>query len=594
MAALKHEFIRCATLRIGMPCALAEVRPAVLAVRAFLAEHGLDEEELGSCELALAEACNNAVQHTPTGRRDRPIQLEAVLEPLHVELLVTDQGPGFEWPTHVELPEPEMEGGRGLFLIQSLMGHATYLRGPDRNCLLMRRALVKAVAASAGTARTGIELERLLAADERIIRDMTDELSSCYESLAAIFRFGREQGGPSGIKEFSSRLLDDLLRVTQSGWHILRLLDRGTDELSVFTASDPTLYLRPLQLGETASLGPSLELESVRSRRDVWFDQPGMLQPDDPLSVVGLESVGLVHPVYFGETLIGTLAVGGGAATLRLTAAQVNVIHTFSDFLAIQIMNTRYQEERVGALLVARELEIARHIQRSLLLKNLPEVGSLQLSGYCESSGQVGGDFFDVLKISDTSMLALISDVMGSGIPAAMFAVILRGLVRASTSWAAHPAELLRRVNQLLFTELSDVEMFITVQLVHVDLAKDQLTVASAGHCPLLVAGTDGRPPRAISPEGMPLGVLPEPEFAEEVMTLEPGLRVLLYTDGLTEVSGPDGSEYGTKRLAGWLSSCAQARMPVGTMKENLLEELNRFRFDEPLRDDQTFLILSR
>jgi serine phosphatase RsbU (regulator of sigma subunit) len=224
----------------------------------------------------------------------------------------------------------------------------------------------------------------------------------------------------------------------------------------------------------------------------------------------------------------------------------------------------------------------------------LPEIGSLRLSGYCESSGQVGGDFFDAIKISETSMLLLISDVMGSGIPAAMFAVILRGLVRASMAWASEPAELLRRLNQLLFTELSDVEMFITTQLVHVDLAKNQLTVANAGHCPLLIASTDGSAPRAISPEGMPLGVLPEPEFAKEVLPLEAGLRVLLYTDGLTGVAGSDGAEYGMKRLAHWLSGCTRARMPVESMKQNLLAELNRFRTDTLVRDDQTFLILSR
>jgi serine phosphatase RsbU (regulator of sigma subunit)/anti-sigma regulatory factor (Ser/Thr protein kinase) len=594
MASLKHEFVRGTALRIAMPWGLAEVRPAVLAVRAFLAEHGLHEEELGACELALAEACNNAVQHTPADRRNRPIQLEAILAPLQVELRVTDHGPGFDWPAAVELPEPEMEGGRGLFLIESLMGDATYLRGPGCNCLVMRRARTDAVNPLSRPLRTAVELERLLAADERIIRDMTDELSSCYESLAAIFRFGREQASQSGIKEFCRRLLDDLLRVTQSRWHILRLLDVESGELSVFTASDPALYLKPLQMGDAEMGRHSLELESLRRRRDVWFDQPGMLPPDDPLSVGGSGSVGLVHPVYFGDTLIGTLVVGGSAATLRLTAAQVNVIHTFADFLAIQIMNTRYQEERMGALLVARELEIARHIQRSLLLRSLPEVGDLRLSGYCESSGQVGGDFFDVLKVSDTSILLLISDVMGSGIPAAMFAVILRGLVRASVAWAAQPAELLGRVNQLLFAELSDVEMFITAQLVHVDAARSRLTVASAGHCPLLVAGADGLGSRAISPEGMPLGILPEPEFSEEVVPLEPGMRLLLYTDGLTEISSPDGSEYGMKRLAHWLEECAGSRMPATMMKENLLEELNRFRFDEPLRDDQTFLIMSR
>ena len=138
-----------------------------------------------------------------------------------------------------------------------------------------------------------------------------------------------------------------------------------------------------------------------------------MLEEIDPLRQVKPDSLGLVHPFYFGDTLIGTLTVGKTVSRVPFSAAQTNVVHTFADFLAIQIVNARFQAEQVNNLLMARDLQIAKNIQRNLLVKTLPQLTGFGLAGYCESARQVGGDFYDVVKLSDHSLLMVIADVMG-------------------------------------------------------------------------------------------------------------------------------------------------------------------------------------
>ena len=146
---------------------------------------------------------------------------------------------------------------------------------------------------------------------------------------------------------------------------------------------------------------------------------------------------------------------------------------------------------------------------------------------------------------------------MGKGVLAAMFAAILRAVLRATPELNREPAALLTRVNQLLFDELSGVDMFITAQLAFVDVKARKLIVGSAGHCPLLVA--DGSGVKSLSPEGMPLGILADTVFANETVDLPEHCRVLLYTDGLTEAMNAAGERFGQERLTDWLPLRAQA-----------------------------------
>jgi sigma-B regulation protein RsbU (phosphoserine phosphatase) len=180
---------------------------------------------------------------------------------------------------------------------------------------------------------------------------------------------------------------------------------------------------------------------------------------------------------------------------------------------------------------------------------------------------------------------------MGKGVLAAMFAAILRAVLRATPELNSQPAALLARVNQLLFDELSGVDMFITAQLVFVDAKARKLIVGSAGHCPLLVA--DGSGVKSLSPEGMPLGILPDTVFTSETVDLPLNCRVLLYTDGLTEAMDAEGERYGQDRLTDWFKETQAESRSARDLQEELANKLTEFQLKTGLNDDQTFLIMT-
>ncbi len=126
-----------AALRMALACEFTAVRQTAQAVRRFLAAQGCSENELMDCELALTEACNNAIEYAEGDARQKPVIIEALCGERAIELRVTDHTAGFEWPTEATLPEAESERGRGLYLIRSLMDQAGYFRSSGENTLVL-------------------------------------------------------------------------------------------------------------------------------------------------------------------------------------------------------------------------------------------------------------------------------------------------------------------------------------------------------------------------------------------------------------------------------------------------------------------------
>jgi serine phosphatase RsbU (regulator of sigma subunit)/anti-sigma regulatory factor (Ser/Thr protein kinase) len=605
MTSPRIQSIRPEFLRLRLGCDLAEVHPAAVEAAGFLRRLQVGEEEIQHCELALVEACNNAIQYAGESGRDKVVEMEITCDEAEIEMRVHDHTAGFELPDDVELPGLEEESGRGLFLIRSVMGTVDYLRGKEGNSLVMRKSrsgggvMVPAVSVT----REGWEVEELppfqelnrkVDESEQIITEMAEELSFCYESLSAIFRCSAELGQKNNLEYFSQRLMTDLSQITSAEWFILRLVAKEDSRLVVFAASEPSLQLMPLPLTAAHALY-SAEMEAALTREDVWFDQERPLKATDPLGSTKVRSIGLIHPFFFGDTLIGTLTMGKDTTMEHFTAVHANVIHTFADFLAIQIVNARFQEEQVASRVLSRELEIAKNIQRSLLPTTLPCIPGFSLAGCCESARQVGGDFYDVLQVSDHCILLTIADVMGKGIPAAIFAAILRSLLRAVPEWSADPGALLARVNRLLYSDLSGVDMFITAQLIFVDTQERSIVAASAGHCPTLAAvGPDDQVRLLASEGGLPLGILPEASYGSQKEILGENHRLLLYTDGLTEARNPQGEFFGQERLMSWFKGRLHEKRTADQLKKELTAELARFQASSVLNDDQTFLILAQ
>lgn len=580
--------------RVVFKCELAAARTATRILRTFLAEQGLDETELFHCEVCLAEACNNAVQYVPASESQPPIVAEATLHGTSIELRVTDHTLGFDLRERPAAIDPMRESGRGLFIIQSLMDDVRYYRATGRNTLVMRKSRTRQNHRHehGSSVATLEDARRQLESCQQTITGMARELCVRSETLAAIFRYSGELGRTCDLEGFGQRLLGDLLHLTAADWFVLRIVPVSGTQLVVFAASDPKLRTPPLALAPPAGSPQSQELEAALMRRPVEFESidasnRGALL--EPLHCVGPKASGMVQPLLFGDKLVGTLAIGRREPT-AFGALEAETIRIFAEFMAVQVINARQLEEQLHSRIAAHELDIAHRIQRALLPRNLPQVPGFTLSASWESARQVGGDFYDAYLIDPNTLLLVVADVMGKGVPAAMFATIMRSLLRALVVRSHRPANLLRRLNELLYDELSSVGMFITAQLVVVDTLRRQIVAANAGHCPVLIAGADAIRPLRVA--GTPLGVLPDVTYREQTTSFSSPAGLLLYTDGVTEALDPDGNMFGYERLTASLRRHFGLAPNAEALRDDLAADLGTFSRGEPLRDDQAFVVL--
>lgn len=586
------------SLRIEVVCEFSAVRAAIAQVRGWLEEKGVPEAELGAWDLALVEAANNAVKYANAEARKLPVVIEVSAGEREVEVRITDHTAGFNWPAEIKLPDSDAESGRGLYLMKSLTDELYYLRHPGRNVLVLHRALPPGIHnfADAG------QLQRRLADTETALTDMTAELAMNYESLVAVFRYSSELGAQTDLPEFSRRLLCDLMQIAEADGAVLRLVSADGKKLETRLV----LPEKELRAGESRVDSPasqlatqnpinsphSAEARAARTRQDIWFSPEEPLDKDDPLRVAMRVGNGICHAFFVADQLVGTATLGRLAANKPFTAAQVNLLHTFVDFLAIQIVNARLLDERTATRVTRRELEIAAEIQRSLLPAQLPACPPFALAAVCQSALQVGGDFYDVISANDGAVLLVIADVMGKGVPAALFAAVLRSTIRSMPQLFSQPGELLGAANKILFADLSRVDMFITAKLVYLDPGRGEMISASAGHCALLISAAGETGKAAPDKSGLPLGIEPHVAYPQTLNSLPPGGAALLYTDGLSETRNAGGELLGEKKLQQFLAETATQTHDAERGKFFLLERLATYRGDVPLTDDQTFILI--
>lgn len=575
------------SLRVEAGCEFSAVRAAVLQLCDWLGEKGFPEAERGAWELALVEAANNAVKYADASARRHPVVIEMSCGERDVEARITDRTPGFDWPNQVGLPDAEEEKGRGLYLIKSLTDYAAYFRQSGENILLLRRARPPGTPDLGDASR----LERRLAEAENALTDMTAELASSYESLVALFRYSSELGAHLDLKDFSSRMAHDLLQITEADCAVLRLLSADGKELEtllVLAGHNPPSLPNILLAADSASA----EIRASRHREDVWFNPAEPLSPEDPLRAVLPVGNGVCHAFYGPDQLVGTATLGRFAAEKPFTAAQVNLLHTFLDFLAIQVVNARLLDERTALRVTRRELEIASDIQRSLLPDKLPACAPFTLAAVCQSAFQVGGDFYDAIPADNGAVLLVIADVMGKGVPAALFAAVLRSTIRSMPQLFSRPGELLGAVNRILFPDLSRVNMFVTAMLAYLKPRDANILSASAGHCPLLLWPPGESAENLRRQTGFPLGIEADVTYVAVGNQLPPGAAALLHTDGLTETRNGNGEMLGQKNLCHLLAESAAQTHDAEAGKQFLAARLAAYRANTSLTDDQTFVFI--
>jgi phosphoserine phosphatase RsbU/P len=242
---------------------------------------------------------------------------------------------------------------------------------------------------------------------------------------------------------------------------------------------------------------------------------------------------------------------------------------------------------------IESELKIARNIQMSFLPKTFPPLqgkNRFEISARIEPAREIGGDLYDYSLIDDDHLFFAVGDVSDKGIPAALFMAVTKTLLKGIAESGMDPSEILNRSNQELCGE-NDSMMFVTVFCGILDLRTGLLKYSNAGHEPPIIVRRDCQPEFLPLPEGFLLGVEEGSRYETRDIELEPGDRLIVYTDGVTEAVNASGKLYSSEILIETVRYCSL--LSTEGISQEILESVKRFSSGISQSDDITVLALS-
>ena len=348
---------------------------------------------------------------------------------------------------------------------------------------------------------------------------------------------------------------------------------------------------------------------------DIWTYQPapGSEQVDErlasearlvlalPLTVMG-EVLGVMlveEPAsQDGETL------SSGISNLRLRPKRLEIITGISQQAAMAIQNDQLKREMQDRERLEREMQLAREIQRTFLPGQLPRLPGWELTVWWRTAREVGGDFYDLINLPDGHLGLVIADVADKGVPAALFMVLVRALLRASAKESGSPAEVLAQVNDLLAPDAQG-GMFVTLFYAILDPKTGAISYSNAGHNPPLWACRGDQTIALLTKTGMALGVQEGSPMEERTLEMAQGDFLVLYTDGVTEAISADGTTFDYERLHQCVAETAfgeavaamesaEDKPAANSMLQAIDAAIETFTAGIPPADDSTVLILYR
>jgi len=410
---------------------------------------------------------------------------------------------------------------------------------------------------------------------------------------------------PAG-NQFASAQIDDFLRVHKAAQHISSILDLDrlidtivNDVARSFGCVEADIYLHHEERGELvlACAHGCAGCEVCGTGHILRIGKEGMVgyvagtgqmryAPDvrkDPY-YIGCEECTLSEvaiPLHVDGKLIGVFT----ASHPQLDAfppEQLRLLQALCSHVAVAVHNARrFQHERHEREAMVREANEARKIQEALLPRSSPYVPGFAVTGLSTPAGAVGGDWYDFIPFDDGRWGLVLADVSGKGTAAALLMSATRGMLRSLASGCC-PGQVLSKLNQLLVNDFPSGR-FVTMVYAVLNPTTRMVTFANAGHLrPLLV---DESGARFIDTErGLPIGIGPG-EYSEVQVQLAPGSRLLFYSDGITEATGPEGEEYGAERLA-------EHFLRTDSTAESILDDVRRFANGAGLHDDASVILV--
>ena len=537
--------------RFAVSSTADDIRMLAAFAREAISE-SFKKSDITSLELAIVEAANNILKHSYKFRKEYPIELTIYHNGQEMEFLFQDKGeqfdisrikaPNFDWKDIEDVPED----GRGVFIINEIMDNIEYDRSGDINILRMTKEIHNKDSNSVQpfintltyTEEDVIKLKMDMKENEQAIDEMAEELSTAYESLNLFYSLSRDIALISDLNSFLDNTLEKVLVVAGADWGVVRLIENQDLVLHSMTAHCPA--------GTTKKRIPMDNPDSIEGKVAL------SLKMKIEYSYLDFQDHVLCLPIVGLDEFLGIILLGKNGDAAPFNTGNVKLTRALADQIAVSIENNRLYSKAMNVELAEKEMEIAMNLQKKLILETPPEMRDLKCYLKSEPATQVGGDYLTLYKTNEDIIYLFVSDAMGKGMSASYFSLLihmaLHSIMVQHDPVHISPGQILTLINQIMEKDFDRFGMFMTAFIGKINLHNNSLEYASAGHTqPIYYHPSHGI--EFLDTSDFMLGVDADTEYYDFQVDFKPETKLLVYSDGLTDIMDETGEIAGVEPL---------------------------------------------
>ena len=350
-----------------------------------------------------------------------------------------------------------------------------------------------------------------------------------------------------------------------------------------------TLASRPGYEGRSISISTTAVKQALENRMaSITSNALGDERFRDRQSVIVRRLVSILCvPLWHEDRVFGLLYLDSSDPAVQFSVDHLGLSSAVANLTAIKTDNLRLFDAAVARSALDKELALAGEIQAGLLPGESYAFNTLACAGTHVSCEEIGGDYYDFIPLGEDVLTVTIADVTGHGPSSALLMVACKTMLTTLVDIGVPLVERVGRLNEYILHH-SSVSQFITFFHAEIDIRAKTLSYCNAGHNPPMLLSQDG-PVQKLPPVTPPLGIAAV-SFETETVRFEPGTRLVMYTDGVTEAANPDGELFEEQRLESLLTK--HRRQGAGAMKDTVMAAVFGFSAGSRQCDDVTLAVV--
>ena len=408
--------------------------------------------------------------------------------------------------------------------------------------------------------------------------------------LEAMVEISNSLGNTLSVKEILPKLLDSLFKIFVQADRGFVIMRPKPDAPLVPVASkarrqDDELTMRISRTIVRQALESKKAILSADAATDSRFSEA------QSIADFQIRSLICAPMISSGGEPLGVIQIDTNNQRSRFTDLDLQILAGVASQASIAMDNARMHEEAIKQRALQRDLELARQMQHALLPSSPPQVPGYHFFEFYEAANQVGGDYYDYVSLPDDRFAAVVGDVAGKGVSAAILMAKLSSDVRFWLAREPDAAQALGQINAA-FSQHGWDDRFVTMVVAVVDPRSNKLTLVNAGHMPPLLRNSAGEVVEVGGEEsGLPLGVMDDYAYKAYEQELQPGDFVTIFTDGFSEAMNSARDLYGMERLTAVVGDRQVGPQELG---QHILANVREFAGDYPQSDDMCLVCFGR